>query len=287
MSGPSVGSIRWGSGPVAFELETSDADVLDRAHRVFGRWRPDDDAVTHGRWTAHRESDEFVVTPRRPPEEGREHDTIRDAGHAVAVVEYHAIAQIVDTCDHILAFHAALLSKNGHSIALVGPSHSGKSTLATGLWQSGWRFHCDDLTMIVNGKAVAGPRRVALRKESRPHIGDDLWNRVPTTDGYFKTSVGCLFQPMHLDGSTPERVDLTAVFFMKRNGAPTDKPSNRLDAAHAAMALLPYTNLVRTRPFPEAMASVASLMSQASAWDLPRRPLPEMIATVESLTRRN
>ena len=281
----SAGSVRWGSGPVAFELETSDPEVLEGANRVFARWRPDADAVTHGKWTAHRDGRTFVIDPRNPPEEGRELDTITDPEHAVAVVEYHAIARIVEKCDHILSFHAALLSKNGKSIALVGPSHSGKSTLATGLWQSGWRFHCDDLTMIVDGKALAGPRRVALRKEARPHVGDDLWNRVPSTDGFFKTTVGCLFQPMHLDGTTPERVELSGVFFLKRNGGVTDRPSNLLDAAHGAMALLPYTNLVRTRPFPEAMAAVANLMSSVPAWDLPRRPLSEMVATVESLTR--
>lgn len=284
MNSASERSIRWGSGPVAFELETSDPEILDAAGRVFGRWRPDDAAALQGKWKAHRDNGEFVVSPRRPPEPGAQLDTIRDPEHAVAVVEYAAIASIVESCDHILSFHAALLSKNGKSIALVGPSHSGKSTLATGLWQSGWRFHCDDLTMIVDGKAVAGPRRVALRSEARPHVGEDLWNRVPSTHGYFKTAVGCLFQPMHLDGTTPERVELTGIFFMKRNGAPTEKPWNRIEPAHAALALLPYTNLVRARPFTEALAPVAELTARAAAWDLPRRPLHEMIATVESLT---
>ena len=72
--------------------------------------------------------------------------------------------------------------------------------------------------------------------------------------------------------------------FLKRNGGVVDKASNRLDSAKGAMALLPYTNLVRTKPFPEAMASVAALIARVPSWDLARRPLPEMIATVESLT---
>ena len=71
---------------------------------------------------------------------------------------------------------------------------------------------------------------------------------------------------------------------MKRKGGPTDKPYNRIDPAHAALALLPYTNLVRTKPFTEALAPVAALTEHAPAWDLPRRPLKQMIATVESLT---
>lgn len=275
--------VRWGSGPVAFELESPDTDVVEVAKRVFGKWRPLPNAPVKGRWRAERASDEFVVTPRRPPEPGSELQTIRDPGHAVAVVEYAAIYQIVESCDDLLCFHAALLSKNGKGVAIVGQSHAGKSTLATGLWQNGWRFHCDDLTIVADGKAFAGPRRVALRTESRAHLGDDLWSRVPETKGYFKTSVGCLFQPMHLDDTEPASVELSGVFFLKRNGASQDVPSQRLVPAHAALALLPYTNLVRTRPFPDALAPVASLMTNVPGWDLARRPLPEMIATVERL----
>lgn len=280
----SASFVRWGSGPVAFELESPDREVVETATRVFGKWRPDPDALVRGRWRAERESDQFVVTPRRPPDDGTELKAIRDPGHAVAVVEYAAIFSIVESCDEILSFHAALLSKNGKGVAIVGQSHAGKSTLATGLWQHGWRFHCDDLTMILDGNAIAAPRRVALRTEAREHLGEELWARVPDTPGYFQTSVGCLFQPMHLDDSEPETVELSAIFFLKRNGASPEIAFQRLVPAHAALALLPYTNLVKTRPFPDALAPVARLVGKAPAWDLARRPLPEMIATVERLT---
>jgi hypothetical protein len=49
------------------------------------------------------------------------------------------------------------------------------------------------------------------------------------------------------------------------------------------MSLLPYTNLVRTQPFPTAFPPVAELMSKTPAWDLARAPLAEMIATVNRL----
>ena len=285
MSATSPGVVRWGSGPVAFELESSDRELIESAECVFGNWRPYDGAKLHGRWRAERQAESFVVTPRRSSDDGAEAAPIRHASQAVAVVEYAAISEIVESSNGILCFHAALLSKNEKSIAIVGPSCAGKSTLATGLWQHGWRLHCDDLTMMVDGQALAAPRRVALRAESREHIGDDLWSRVPATAGYYKTDEGCLFQPMHLDGTLPSSSRLSAVFFLKRLGSELDAPPRHLAPAHAALALLPYTNVVRNMPFLEALAPVAALMSTVAAWDLPRRPLREMIDTVERLTR--
>ena len=276
-------TVRWGNGPVAFELRSPDRDIIEVAEHVFGRWTPFDGAAVHGRWRAQWAGSGIMVEPRRESDDGSELPPVLDAEHAIAEVEYAAMWQIVESCDHLLCFHAALLSKNERSVAIVGPSHAGKSTLATGLWQNGWRFHCDDLTMIVDGKALAGPRRVALRSECRAQVGDALWARVPQTPGYFKSMAGCLFQPMHIDETFPESVDLSAIFFLKRSGAASEGAPQRLVRAHAALALLPYTNIVRSRPFSAALAPVAELMAKLPAWDLPRAPLREMISSVESL----
>ncbi len=275
--------IRWGNGPVAFELRSPDSDIIEAAERVFGRWTPRADAQVHGRWRAQWSEDAILLDPRHESDDGSALPPLLGAAHAVAEVEYAAMWRIVDSCNHLLCFHSALLSKNGKSVAIVGPSHAGKSTLATGLWQRGWRFHCDDLTMIVDGKALAGPRRVALRSECRTHVGDELWARVPKSDAYFKSMAGCLFQPMHIDDTFPESVDLSAMIFLKRNGAVTDGPPRRLVSAHAAVALLPYTNIVRTRQFSSALVPVADLMAGLPAWDLPRAPLSEMISSVEHI----
>ena len=277
-----VGSVYWGSGPLAFELRSPDSDILEGARLVFDAWRPSVDAQLvesfYARWT----NDEIVVEPR-PQVDGNEPPKISSVGHAVTVVEYAAINQIVAACDHVLCFHAGLLQLDGKSVAIVGPSHSGKSTLAAGLWQSGWDFLCDDLVIVASGRAMPGPRRVSLRHESRPLLGEGLWGRLSETQGYFKHENGWLFQPMYIDGSKPASVDLDALFFLNRNGAAIDTPAQRLTPAHAAMSLLPYTNLVRTQSFPTAFAPVAELMSKTRAWDLARAPLPEMIATVNRL----
>lgn len=274
--------VRWGSGPLAFELRSPDPDILDEARRVFRPWLPSATADLVESYSAHWSGDEITVEPRPPLPDGSEHRKILSVGHAIAVVEYAAIWQIVAACDHLLCFHAALLHRDGKSVAIVGPSHSGKSTLAAGLWQSGWKFLCDDLTIVADRKVIPGPRRVSLRVESRPLLDETLWTRMSDTDGYFRHSQGWLFQPTQIDGAEPSIVDLTAVVFLKRNGASPDA-IQKLNPAQAAMALLPYTNLVRTRTFPEALAPVARLMSKTSSWDLPRAPLSEMIAAVNGL----
>ena len=274
----------WGSGPVAFELRSPDEDILDEARRVFSPWQPSADASVLESYDAQWTDDGIVVKPRPPLPDGSKHKKITDVGHAVAVVEYAAIWQIVETCGDLLSFHAALLHRDGKSVAIVGPSHAGKSTLAAGLWQSGWTFLCDDLTIVAGGRsAVPGPRRVSLRHECRPLLGEALWDTITDTKGYFKHEYGWLFQPRHIDGDTPAKVELSAIFFLKRNGAAAGAKAERLTAAHAALALLPYTNLVRRRSFTSALAPVAELMSETPAWDLPRAELPTMVAAVNRL----
>jgi len=279
-----VRPVRWGSGPVAFELRSPDDDILDEARRVFGPWRPSANADLLESYDAQWTDDGIAVNPRPPLPDGSKHSKIMDVEHAVAVVEYAAIWQIVAACNDLLSFHAALLHRAGKSVAIVGPSHSGKSTLAAGLWQSGWEFLCDDLTIVAAGRtAIPGPRRVSLRHESRPLLGEALWNSIADTEGYYKHQYGWLFQPMHVDGGEPKNVDLSAIFFLKRNGAPGGTAAERLTPAHAALALLPYTNLVRTRSFPCALAPVAELMAETPAWDLPRAELSRMVAAVNRL----
>jgi hypothetical protein len=279
-------TVEWGSGPIRFELRSPEKDVIDKANAVFSRWRPDPNARLVGTWNVERKGDEIIVDPRNLLEDGSQPPTLTDPMHAVAVVEYAAIARIVERCDEVLSFHAALLAKNGKSIAIVGPSHAGKSTLATALWKNGWKLQTDDLTMTIGRTALAGPRRVALRTESREHLGDDLWDLVPSTAGYFRTNVGCLFQPMHIDESYPERLELDTTFFLKRNGAPANGSPQRLSSVDAAFALLPYTNLVRTQPFTQAFRAVAELMTSVAGYDLPRAPIAQMVASVEEIATR-
>ena len=275
--------IRWGSGRVCFELRSPDAEVMDAARDVFGRWPAPQDAPVEGSWEIRTDDGRFSIDPAPvSPYEGPLPE-LRSAKQAVTFVEYAAIWQIVENCNHILAFHSALLSKDGRSVAIVGPSEAGKSTLSTALWKSGWTFLCDDTTMASGARATPGPRRVSLRETSRSLVGEDLWLSVENKAGYVKTLAGCLFHPTDARDAESS-VELSAVIFLKRNGAPQDVTGpTRLVPANAAISLMPYTNLVRQLSFPDALAPIAELMSVVPAWDLPRAPLPEMIESVERL----
>jgi len=275
--------IRWGTGPVAFELRSSDPDVVRHANHAFRAWQPETENLL-GTWTVSRHGDQLTVEPLPEPPEGENEFRIRQASHAVATVEYAAVAAIFEQCNDLLTFHAALLSNAGRAVALVGPSCAGKSTLATALWHAGWNFHCDDLTIIKGRSVWPAPRRVGLRRESRSLLGDALWNRIMSCDSYLPTDRGALFQPLDLDQRTAGDRELAGIFFLGRRGASEESTAPaQLSPAQAAMAILPYTNLIRRLSFGEAFRPVADLMSRARAWDLPRAPLDEMVRSVNQL----
>ena len=274
--------IRWGSGAVCFELRSSEREIAEVARGVFSRWPAPADAALEGSWEIRRTDDGFAVDPAPEPPPGSTVPSRLDAGQAVTVVEYAAIWRIVERCPQVLAFHSALLCRDGRAVAIVGPSEAGKSTLSTALWKSGWTFLCDDTTMVTGVTASPAPRRVSLREGSRSLVGDELWNDIKLSDGYRATAVGCLFHPAQ--GEVEREIDLSAVVFLKRNGAPEEAEGpTPLNPAEAALALLPYTNLVRTLSFSEALAPIAALMSEVPAWDLPRAPLSSMIESVERI----
>jgi len=53
-----------------------------------------------------------------------------------------------DAAFPIVPMHAAGLVRNGRALALIGPSHSGKSTLAGWLTKSGWGFLTDEVSLL-------------------------------------------------------------------------------------------------------------------------------------------
>jgi hypothetical protein len=51
----------------------------------------------------------------------------------------------------MVPMHAAGLVRDGRAVALIGPSHSGKSTLAAWLAKSGWGFLTDEVSLLDTG----------------------------------------------------------------------------------------------------------------------------------------
>ncbi|MGA9278004.1 hypothetical protein [Ilumatobacter sp.] len=76
----------------------------------------------------------------------------------------------------VVPMHAASLVHRGHAIALTGPSHSGKSTLAAWLTRSGWGFLTDEVSLLdtsVADRPIVNPfwRPIGVR---RPGPLDDV-----------------------------------------------------------------------------------------------------------------
>jgi hypothetical protein len=69
----------------------------------------------------------------------------------------------------VVPMHAAALAHRGNAVALIGPSHSGKSTLAAWLTRSGWGFLTDEVSLVdtsESGHPVVHPfwRPIGVRR---------------------------------------------------------------------------------------------------------------------------
>lgn len=277
-SGP-TSTLRWSAGSVAFELESADPRVLDQARIVFGPWlqdRPDsrpqarfvvaaDESAGNGRWRVHRK--------------GCEPQLAHSLDHALMAVEYGAIAALHEPDCGVVALHAALLSRDGRGLLIVGPKEAGKSTLACGLWSAGWRLHSDDNALIEPGPWARGiPRRVSLRETSRRQLGPELWQRILDLPGTTPTRTGILFHPGPVgDGRSPARVPVLGILFLARRGA-TAGPGRLepLEGARTLLALAPYSNR-REAGYGPALRDLRELADRAPAYDLGRGELGTMV----------
>jgi hypothetical protein len=209
---------------------------------------------------------------------------------ALMTVEFLAIQALLAHPQSPLALHSALVTKNGKGIALLGPNAAGKSTLACAFWQQGWSLLCDDVVLVEkSGAARPTPRRVSLRLPSRVLLGEDLWTRIVASPSYDQTDEGGLFHPHEIDGrEQPPLTQLAALIFLARRGAACAPASlHRLEPAHALLALLPYSNFVRTYGPGEALRRMQPLAAAVPAYDLGRGPLSDMIRTVERVIDRS
>lgn len=79
--------IRWGSGPVCFELRSPDRDIIEAAQHVFGKWHASGDATLEGEWEVRRSGDEILIDPMPEHPDGGVLPVFRDVGHAITCVE--------------------------------------------------------------------------------------------------------------------------------------------------------------------------------------------------------
>ena len=283
-------SVSWGQTVPSFELSSNDPAILARAEIIFRPWRcaQPGEPVRHwwveqsdshngdsaGRWKIWSDASNEVSFGNTP-------------GHALMMVEFLAVEALIEHPDGPLSLHGALVEKDGKGAVILGGGGAGKSTLACALWQRGWTTLCDDTTLVEAelARAYPAPRRVSLRSPSRDLLGEELWARISATPSCDRTSEGCLFHPDEVDlkrrsDSTP----LAALIFLGRRGSSAGSAKlERLEPAHALLALLPYSNIIRRVLPGEAIRRISPLADVVAAYDLGRGPLEEMVQSVEQL----
>jgi hypothetical protein len=282
-----TGTLRWAAGPVSFELVSGDPRVLDRARVVLGPWLkgPSGSTPPKARFLVAANGD--VEGGRwRIQREGHEPAIAHSLDHALASVEYGAVAALHEPDSGVVALHAALLSRKSRGVLVVGPKEAGKSTLACALWASGWRLHSDDNALIEAGARARGiPRRVSLRATSRGQLGSEIWDRILHRPGTIQTRTGILFHPgASTTPVTPRTVPVTDILFLARRGA-TAGPAGleSLDGGRALLGLVPYCNR-REAGYERALRDLQPLADRAAAYDLGRGDLAMMVRRVEEIT---
>lgn len=280
-------TMRWTAGAVGFELVSTDPAVMERARVVFGPWR---NGVSGARPPKAR----FLVECEAPDAGGgwrvimEESDatTVDTIDLALAAVEYRSIVKLLDPESGVVALHAALLSRAGRGVLLVGPKEAGKSTLACALWRAGWRFHSDDSAVLEESTHARGvPRRVSLRPTSRELLGAALWERIASLPATTRTAAGgVLFHPCEMSRDDhQDRVEVAAVIFLARLGSTTLAGQiEALDAARALLALWPYCH-ARDAGIGAAIQSLQPLADGVPMFDLGRGELATMVERIETV----
>lgn len=287
------GCLYWGLPNFAFALTSSDAELINTAKTVFAPWvrGPTTSTICHWRverCRCDRESDASQTQEQWVVRTNSCQNSSVHASPDVALlnVEFNAVQKCAES-RKLLGLHAALLSKNDRGIVIVGPSESGKSTLACALWQQGWSFLCDDYALIDSAccSAFPTPRRVSLRPTSRELLGERLWAQILAVPSCVRTQKSFAFHPSDVDGRPPTTTTrLQAVIFLARQGQETAPGEiRRVEPAHALLSLLPQSNLYTHFDQGEAIRRAVPLANSVPAFDLGRGPLGRMTERIENL----
>ena len=283
-----AGAVRWGQPPFVFEVCSSDAALLARAATLFAAWHSHQPGEPRWRWR---------VEPIGGDRPGRESAwEVRSDGSlevvvtdtralALRLVEFLAVQALCEAHEGPPILHGALVAKDGKGVVILGHGGAGKSTLACALWQEGWELLCDDATVVEIDRGVARPtpRRVSLRASSRDLLGEALWASIPATPSYEPTGEGWLFHPAEVDGKArPEAIKMEALILLARPGS-TPRPGSweRLEPAHALLALLPYAHVIRRLDAGEVIRCLRPLAEAVPAYDLGRGTLADMVKAIE------
>lgn len=285
----SVHSHIWQERRTIFEVASTDREFIAMAERVLGhstdlpargpccRWRVEPGAA----------ADSWVISAYGAGDTVLRTFQCADRERALHTVEWDALAHLIDDSHDVVAVHAALLSRDGRGLVIVGPSFSGKSTLAIALWRSGWTLHGDECVFLHGDSAsgVAARRRISLRDSGRDLVGEQLWQRIQRAPSCIRSDKGYVFHAHELDGrSSRSSAQVEAIVFLaRREGQAAPAITSLMNPAGAALALLPYAHKTRTLPFVEAMRQISPLAEKIPGYDFGRGKPEDMVWTIDAM----
>jgi hypothetical protein len=195
---------------------------------------------------------------------------------------------IVDHYDR-QPMHAAAVARDGAVVLLLGPSGTGKSTLAYAAHLAGLTVMSDDTVWVQlqPRMMVWGPparaRRITLTPDARerfPSLGTIDPTRLPS--GKCKIVV-----PLGARLETERGVERAAVCLLKRSRQETVLSRARHETLAAALAKEPEPGFDR---FPTRLAACARALAGAGGWELavsddPSSAVPHLIAMLDAAQR--
>lgn len=131
------------------------------------------------RLSVRRERDGFVMRSGR---EGV--SRVGSLAEALVSVRYEVVLHLIDARSDFLWLHAGAVARAGRALLVVGPGGAGKSTLATGLLDHGFRYLGDDVVPIDlgTGRIVPFPAAPSVRRHPGRWLAPDAVSGLPRTD---------------------------------------------------------------------------------------------------------
>ncbi len=164
--------------------------------------------------------------------------------------------------------HAGVVAHEGRIALLPGKSFAGKTTLTAALVRLGATYYSDEFG-VLDGKGLVHPyaKGLSLRDNGRMQPSDTPVERLGGTAG-----------------TEPLPVGLVALTHYRRDGSWQPK---RLSPGEGALALLPHTMPVRTRPAASMRAVTSALGRGALVLQSPRGEAEELAPLLlDELARR-
>ncbi|MDP2292804.1 MAG: hypothetical protein Q8M22_16570 [Actinomycetota bacterium] len=238
------GLAAWGFG---FRFESDDqllADVVARCYRDLPRCTDAPHVLRAARAPHGVGFRVSVESPDGSVEEcgdGRARDAVLELLHWE--INRRALRSVADRT----VLHAVVIGGPAGAVALCGPSHSGKSTLAAAAALRGWRHLSDDMGLIDTGLIDAGladtgladTRRVTVAPYARPIMvrlgGRGLLGAAVDPPAEHRQFFGDeWFLPASDLGAVvgPDPVPLVGVGFLEWQPAASLAPMSRAEALH-------------------------------------------------------